>query len=198
MFQRRKQTVPSLNATAMADISFMLLIFFLVTSSMDVDKGLSRQLPPLQNEQLQQEQMVKQRNVMQINVDAADRLVCNGDTVSTKMLTQRIMDFVENAQNDPSMPEKSRREVNLLGVMEVSDRHVLSVQVDRNTSFDAYFNVQNSIVAAYSRLRNRLAEQRFGHRLDKCNKEEQEALVIVYPQRISEQIPTDVEKGGKP
>ena len=197
MFQRRKRTVSGLNATAMADISFMLLIFFLVTSSMDADKGLSRQLPPLPNEQLEQEQTVKQRNVLQIDIDAADRLTCNGDTMSAKQLTQRIVEFVENVENNPSMPEKSRREVNLLGLMEVSDRHVLAIQVDRNTSFDAYFQMQNAVVAAYNQMRNHLAVRRFGHSLDLCSKEELEALVIVYPQRISEQQPTDGEKGGK-
>ena len=197
MFQRRKRTVPGLNATAMADISFMLLIFFLVTSSMDADKGLSRQLPPLPNEQLEQVQTVKQRNVLQIMIDATDRLTCNGDTMSAIQLTQCIVEFVENAEHNPSMPEKSRREVNLLGLMEVSDCHILSIQVDRNTSFDVYFQMQNAIVAAYNQLRNRLAEQRFGHSLEHCSKEELEALVIVYPQRISEQQPTDMEKGDR-
>ena len=70
MFSRPKRRVPGLNTTSTADISFMLLIFFLVTSSMDSDKGLARQLPPPQNEQVEQELKVKERNVLKITLTA--------------------------------------------------------------------------------------------------------------------------------
>ena len=82
MFERRKkQTVPALNTTSTADISFMLLIFFLMTSSMDTDKGLARQLPPPEESQVEQELLVKERNVLNLQLDASGALTINGEAV---------------------------------------------------------------------------------------------------------------------
>lgn len=131
----------------------MLLIFFLVTSSMDTYKGLFRQLPPppQPEEQLLD---VKASDVLCVRIDAADRLTCQGDTISPQALTERVIAFV-----------KSR-----------GAAHVVSVQTHRRTSYDAYFQMQQAIVKAYSRLH--------------C------------PQRISEEEPIAdddaLQKGGRP
>ena len=198
MFLRKKKRIPGLNTTATADISFMLLIFFLLASSMDTDKGLARQLPPPQDSLNVQELMVKQRNVLEIAIDATDQLTLGGEPITHNELTERIATFVANATNDVSMPEKSRREVFLLGAVDVSDRHVLSIEVDRATSYDAYFQMQNAIVRAYARLRNQLAHQRFGRAYADCSREEREAIGMVYPQRISERVTATAEEGGEP
>ncbi len=197
MFKRRKRKVPGLNTASTADISFMLLIFFLVASSMESEKGLLRQLPPPQNEHVEQEQMVKQRNVLQVSLDAADCLRCGDSIVTLAGLTARVAEFVANEGNAPSLPEKSTRDVNLLGPTEVSDRHVIAIQVDRNTSYEAYFQMQNAIVAAYSQLRNRLALKLFGRPFGRCSAEQQATVAMVYPQRISESAPSSQE-GGQP
>lgn len=198
MFRRKKkQQVPGLNMTATADISFMLLIFFLVASSMDTDKGLPRQLPPPENGQKEISLQVKKRNVMEIVLDADNQLTLDGQPITPDSLTQRVADFVANADNRADMPEKSRRDVHLFGQTEVSDRHVVSVQVDRATSYDAYFQMQQAIVHGYARLRNQLAHKQFGKAYAACNKEQRDAIGIVYPQRISETIPKE-EEGGEP
>ena len=191
MFHRPSRKVPGLNTTSTADISFMLLIFFLVTSSMDTDKGLHRQLPPPQDEQKEQELMVRERNVLELRLDADDRLTIGGEQASLSQLEQRVVEFVANAKNDPSLPEKSTRDVNLFGRTQVSDRHIISIQVDRHTSYDAYFQMQNAIVAAYNNLRNQLAQSRFGHSYAQCSAEERDAVNMVYPQRISEAAPEE-------
>lgn len=201
MFKRKKRKIPGLNATATADISFMLLIFFLMTSSMDTDKGLPRQLPPPQQEQ-QVELKVKERNVLQLKLDENDQLTCNGESIGAEELTERIKMFVANPNDDPTLPEKSERDVNYFGRCTVSDRHILSIQVSRQTSYDAYFQLQNTIVAAYRQLRNELALKQFGRPLAKCSQQEREAIGMVYPQRISEEVPTppteeSEEKGGR-
>ena len=191
MFHRPSRKVPGLNTTSTADISFMLLIFFLVTSSMDTDKGLPRQLPPPQDEQKEQELMVRERNVLELRLDAGDRLTIGGEQASLSQLEQRVVEFVANAKNDPSLPEKSTRDVNLFGRTQVSDRHIISIQVDRHTSYDAYFQMQNAIVAAYNNLRNQLAQSRLGHSYAQCSAEERDAVNMVYPQRISEAAPEE-------
>jgi biopolymer transport protein ExbD len=197
LFKRPQKQVPGLNMTSTADISFMLLIFFLLASSMRSDKGLPVQLPPPDDAQTEQELQVKERNVLQIVIDDQDRMTCNGSDITLAELKERVAGFVENADNDAALPEKSRREVNLLGLVEVSDRHVISIQVDRRTSYDAYFQMRNTIASAYLQIRDRLALQRFGRPLRLCSAEEREAVGMVYPQRISESVPAGDDDAGK-
>ena len=187
MFGRKKRITPGLDTTSTADISFMLLIFFLVTSSMDTDKGLARQLPtPDDDTAEEQELVVKRRNVMELRIDAAGRLTCDGDTVGTEALTSRIEEFVANTDNDPQKPELSEREVHLLGRTRVSDRHVIFIDVSPEAAYDAYFRMQNAIVAAYTHLRDGVARQHFGRIYKECTQEQREAVAMVFPQRISE------------
>lgn len=185
-----------LDATSTADISFMLLIFFLVTSSMDTDKGLARQMPPPDETTEQQDLLVKERNVMALQLDDQGRLTCNGDTLGVGELAERVARFVENATDDPSLPEKSLRELHLLGRCRVSDRHLITMDVSREASYDAYFQMQNAVARGYYSLRNKLARQRFGQAYDKCSPEQRDVIAMVYPQRISELLPQ--QEGGEP
>ena len=186
MFRRRRQEVPQLNTTSTADISFMLLIFFLVTSSMDTDKGLTTQMPPPEDTTEQQEQEVKQRNVLELRLDADDVLTCNGEAISNDELTKRIEEFVANVSDAADLPEKSEREVHLIGRCRVSDRHIITIEADRQTTYNAYFEMQNAIARGYNNLRDRLARSRFGHAYAVCSQEERDAVAMVYPKRISE------------
>ncbi|MBR1449604.1 MAG: biopolymer transporter ExbD [Prevotella sp.] len=195
MFARRRRDIPELNTTSTADISFMLLIFFLVTSSMDTDKGLARQLPPPDNPMEEQDLVVKRRNVMQLHLDAQNRLTCNGEPITAADLTLSVADFVDNTAQDPEKPEMSQREVHLLGKCLVSDRHVIFIEVDPQATYDAYFAMQNAIVAGYARLRGALAQQRFGHPWEQCSLEERDAISMVFPQRISER--EQEQEGGE-
>ena len=202
---KKKKRVPGLNTTSTADISFMLLIFFLVTSSMDTDKGLPTQLPPPEDELVEKDFIIKERNVLTLQIDENDHLTCNQEDITTDELTLRVEEFVANTSNDPKLPEMSTREVHLMGKCQVSDRHIISIQVDRHTSYNAYLDMKNAVVASYHHLRNRLALRRFGHPLSECTPDEHNAITIVYPQRISEQpiINSQLsiihsQKGGRP
>ena len=166
----------------------MLLVFFLVTSSMDTDKGLPSQMPPPEDTKEVQEQMVKERNVLALEIDANNRLTCNKEEITPKELTRRVEEFVANTTDDPKLPEKSMREVHLLGRCMVSDRHVITIRADRNSTYNTYIEMRNAIVAGYNNLRNRLAMSRFHHSLAQCSPEEHDAILMVYPQRISEKL----------
>ena len=171
MFRKRyRQQIPELNTTSTADISFMLLIFFLVTSSMDTDKGLLRQMAPPPQEQ-EQPKDVNRDCVMQVALDAADRLTCDGKQVSYAQLTDEILAMAQ---------------VNPTG-------HIISVQADRATTYEAYFRMQNAIVGAYSTLRQRYAADHYGKHYDQCSAEERTAINEYYPQRISE---SPIQEGG--
>ena len=194
--RRRRRRVPGLNTTATADISFMLLVFFLVTTSIDTDKGLSRMLPAPPDEQVQTLDIEK-RNVLEIVLDADSHLTCGGEPVEVKDLQELVETFIKNPEDKPDMPVKQEKEIPLLGKCLVTDMHVLSIQADRQTSYDAYFAMQDAIVAAYSHLRNELAQQRFHCDFRQCTAEQREAILAYYPQRISEAELT-ARKGGRP
>ena len=186
MFTRRKKDMPGLNTTSTADISFMLLIFFLVTSSMDTDWGLPRQLPPPENLEKEEELVVKQRNALCLKLNADNQLTCNDEPMTIENLSKRVEEFVANTADDPSLPEKSEREVHLIGRCKVSDRHVIIVEVSPKATYDSYFQMQNAVVAGYNHLREDLAQSQFHHSYTQCNAEQRDAIAMVYPQRISE------------
>ncbi len=170
-FRRKHRDVPELNTTSTADISFMLLVFFLVTSSMDTDKGLSRQLPPL-DDAPQKEVDISRDNVMQIRLDSKDSLWVDNQSVAFEALQQQVESFVASRQ---------------------TERYVVGVQTDRATSYEAYFEMQNTIVAAFHALREKMARQRYGHSFSQCTEEERFVIVQRYPLRISEAQPTQGE-----
>lgn len=199
---KKKRKMPSLNTTSTADISFMLLIFFLVTTSMDTDRGLGRTLPkPPEDEEQQNEIDVKERNLLNIRVNKDNYLMIGDDFVSLSDVKPRAKEFIANPNNDAKLPEKHPKTIDLFATsklgektMMVTDKHVISVQTDRGTSYWVYFEVQNELVAAYNELRDELAMAAFGRHYEVCTKDEQEAIRKVYPQKISEAEP---KKYGK-
>ena len=168
MFRRRRfEQIPELNTSSTADISFMLLIFFLVTSSMDTDKGLLRQLPPPPQEQ-QPPTDVRKDHVLQVTLDAHDQLSIDGTLLTTQQLKEQIMTFIAADRTD----------------------HVISIQTDRATAYEAYFRMQNAIVAAYNQLRESYARERYGKGYGELVQEQRDEVNQYYPQRISESKPS--------
>lgn len=187
---KEKRKVPSLNATSTADISFILLIFFLVTTSMDTDTGLARRLPPPpEDENSEAEIDVKERNVLNVKVNSLGQIMVNGDMLDISLLCDRAKEFVKNENNDPNLPEKHAKNIPLLGMCAVTDKHVISVQTDRGTSYNVYFQIQNELVRAYNELRDELSKAKFGKLYANLTEEQQEAIRGYYPQKISEAEP---------
>ena len=187
---KKNKKVPGLNTSSTADISFMLLIFFLVTTSMDTDMGLARRLPPPpEKDQEEAEIDVKERNVLNVRLIAAGNLMVNHDFLDIKQLRARAKEFIKNENNLSSLPEKHMKNIELLGQCAVTDKHVISVQTDRGTSYNVYFQVQNELVAAYNELRDELSKARFGKPYAALTDEQQVAIRAYYPQKISEAEP---------
>jgi len=191
---KKKKKMPGLNTSSTADISFMLLIFFLVTTSMDTDMGLRRRLPqPPEPDQEDAQVDVKSRNIMYVRLNAAGQLWVKDETFSDwfdlKQLRQRAKDFIKNEQNLSKWPEKHVKNINLLGNCFVTDKHVISLQTDRGTPYNAYFEVQNELVAAYNELRNELAKEKFHREYQYLNEDEKKACGEYYRQTISEAEP---------
>ncbi len=185
-----KRKVPSINASSMADISFLLLIFFLVTTSMAVNKGLMRKLPPPIPKDFEQPDIkVNKRNTLVVLINSQNQLMVLGEQMDIKDLRQRAKDFIKNEFNDPNLPVVTPVEVNLLGTMNITKDHVVSLQNDRGTDYQSYIEVQNELVAAYNELRDELAKERFGAYYNDLTVDQQKAVQQVYPQKISEAEP---------
>lgn len=191
--RRKKRKVPGLNTASIADISFTLLILFLVVTSMDEEKGLTRLLP--QMTQQKQSTEIADRNLMRLRIDGQNRIFIDDERVKPEEIRQQVMTFVDNPQNLSSLPEKREMEIYGFGKRGVTDAHVIQVDADRNADFNTYFTVQNEIVAAYDQLRDKLAMARFHRHYDECPEEIRKSLRECYPQRVSETY--NMAEGGE-
>ena len=109
---RKKRKVPAMNATSSADIAFMLLIFILITTSMDTDKGLARRLPPpVPKDQKKNDVDVNKRNLLVVLINSSNQILCGDQFVDIKQLKDKVKEFIENPYNDANKPEKTEEEV---------------------------------------------------------------------------------------
>ena len=195
---RKKKSMPGINSSSTADIAFMLLIFFLTTTSMDTDKGLARRLPPPPDPNVKQNDdlKVKERNVLQVRINKDNQLMVGSEYMEVTQLRAKAKEFIANPNDEDSKPEKHVVNIPLLGGdCMVTKNHVISVTNDVGTSYQAYIDVQNELVAAYNELRNEKAKSAFGKDYVECNEDEQKAIREFFPQKISEAEPK--KYGGK-
>ncbi|NLB93811.1 MAG: biopolymer transporter ExbD [Bacteroidales bacterium] len=187
---------PEIPATSLADIAFMLLIFFLVTTTMDVDSGLERRLPQwVDPETLKDEdQMIKERNVFVVLVNRDNQLLVENEYARIENLRDMAKEFMANPRNEEHLPEKEEKHVPYFGDVMVT-KGVISLRNDMDTQYGTYIAVQNELVAAINELRDELAKIQFGKAFNDLDKEQQDAVREIYPSRISEAEPKRV--GGR-
>jgi len=187
--------LPEYNAASLADIAFMLLLFFLVTTTMDVDSGLERKLPPPPppNQDLSKQPQIKERNVFVVLVNKNDQLLVEGKPMRVRDLREAAENFMANPNNDPTLPEKEVKDVPFFGPTEVT-KGVISLQNDVGTTYGTYIAVQNELVGAINDLRDQLAERKWGKSYDDLDLDQQKAIQEIYPSRISEAEPKKVGK----
>ncbi len=195
-----KRELQEINAGSMADIAFLLLIFFLVTTTMNTDSGLSRQLPPMPDEEVPEDDIkIRERNIFLVLVNKNDQLMVENELMDISDIREAAKEFIANPNNDPDLPAKTPLEVPYFGTREVTKNHVISIQTDNGTSYGAYIAVQNELVAAYNELRNELAMQRFGEKYTdmkgEADRPKKDAIEEIYPLAISEAEPKNI--GGQ-
>ena len=181
---------PEIPSASLADIAFMLLIFFLVTTTMDVDSGLERRLPQWVDESQQQDddQQIKERNVFVVLVNRNNDLLVEGEYADIENLRERAKEFMANPYDDESLPEKEPMQVPYFGEVMVT-KGVISLRNDLDTKYGTYIAVQNELVGAINELREELSQQQFGKSYNDLNKDQQDAVRDIYPSRISEAEP---------
>lgn len=203
----RRET-PEINAGSMADIAFLLLIFFLVTTTMDVDSGISKKLsekppkdyvPPI----------IKQRNIFEVNINRNNQLLVEGEAMEIADLKTAAQDFIDNGGGDGKVedgvstgPCTYCKGAKNIASSDHPNKAIISVQSDRGTEFDTYIQVQNELLRAYRDLRNRLSLEKYNvsfteleqnYKDDKGNedlKKKVDDIKKSYPQIISDAEPT--------
>ena len=192
-----KRKTPGINGSSSADIAFMLLIFFLITTSMDTDKGLARRLPPpVPKDQKKDEQVdVNKRNLVTVLINSSNQVLFNGEPTDIKQLKDKVKEYIDNPYNDANKPEKVEEDVDFFGKVMVAKKHVISLQNDRGTEYQAYISVQNELAKAYNELRDDISRKKFGKVFAELEEDQQKAVQQIYPQKISEAEPKNY--GGK-
>jgi len=187
MIRKRKSRGPNaINASSMADIAFLLLIFFLVTTTINVDKGIFIILPPWSEEEPEIAK-INDRNTFVILLNSHDQLLVKGELMKVERLRENVIEFLENPYRKKTLSESPLKAV-------------VSFKNDRATSYSAYIEVWNELKGAYIDLWNQESRRLYG--VDyadlkgnkKEDKEKQKTIRKLYPMRISEAEPDNVTK----
>ncbi|GER58377.1 ExbD/TolR family protein [Patiriisocius marinus] len=161
-----RRATPEVNAGSMADIAFLLLIFFLVTTTIEKDKGIARQLPPDQPDNVDPP-LFKEKNIFIVNVNKDNQLLVESELMDLKDLRQEAIAFLDNGGDGTCTYCKGRRDP---ASSDNPNKAVISVQNDRNTDYKTYIAVQNELVAAYNFLRDRESQRLFGWKYTEVKK----------------------------
>ena len=163
----------------MADIAFLLLIFFLVTTTMDQDTGIARKLPPMPEEEQEKPPEIKAKNIYVVLINANNELLVEGEWTQISELRDGAKKFINNNGKNPASSDNPQKAI-------------ISLQNDRGTEYVTYIRVQNELAAAYNELRNEAALNKYGELFANLNKKQQKEIKKMYPQKISEAEPKNI------
>lgn len=190
-----KRAAPEVNAGSMADIAFLLLIFFLVTTTIETDSGLNRKLPPIEETE---PPIIKQKNIFTVLLNGKDQLLVEDDLMEIKDLRKAAKEFLDNNGDGSCDFCNGKKDPNS---SDNPDKAIISLKNERETTYKTYIAVQNELVAAYNELRNTRALNQYGKSFTEMEssyndvnwpgnkeklKEQIEQIKIEYPQKLSE------------
>jgi biopolymer transport protein ExbD len=177
---RKSRSVPEINAGSMADIAFLLLIFFLVTTTMDSDAGLQVKLPPWPDpSQPPPTSTQNNRDVLEVLINANNQLLVEKKIMKVNELNGFAKQFLTNEGRDPSMATSSKKAI-------------ISLKNDRGTGYETYVSVYNELIRAYNEVRDEAAEKKFGKPFSKLTKKQKDDIKDAYPMKISEAEPVKI------
>lgn len=153
----RRGGPPEVNAGSMADIAFLLLIFFLVTTTIETDAGLDRMLPPI--EPPDQDVIIKQKNIFTVNINKNGQLLVEEELTDLRNLKAKAVSFLDNGGDGTCNYCKGKKDA---GSADNPTKAIISLKNDRETPYGIYITVQNELVGAYNELRNREAQRLYG------------------------------------
>lgn len=174
---KNTRTNNEINAGSMADIAFLLLIFFLVTTIISEDKGLMVKLPPI-DENNPVEVDIEKRNLFTVLINKDNQLSVRGEPMALDALRANAKLFIRNPKNDVSLSENPKNAL-------------ISLMNDRGTNYSAYLHVYNELKAAYQELWNETAQKQYGVTFESLSSSNQKTIKNDIPLVISEADPTD-------
>ena len=194
----KKKNIPEINASSQADIAFTVLIFFLVVSTMDVDTGIVRMLPPMADPNVKQEDIkVKERNLLLVFVSGSGNIMAGGKVISLNALKDKAKEFILNPLDDANLPEKKVTDLEMPDgskwAYPVSEG-VISLQNTRDTSYQVYIQVQNELTRAFNEVRDEVAMGKFGKKFADLDEAERKVITKAIPMKISEAEPRKMIK----
>ncbi len=186
---------PEINGGSMADISFLMLIFFLMVTTMDVETGLSRRLPPMPAADQQVEDLqVNRRNILEVKLNSRNQVFAGGEIIlSDAQLEEIVIEFLTNPEDRSDLPSKKVKNIEGFGEFPVSEG-VISLQNDRQSIYSKYVEIQNVLVRAINIVRDNFAMANFGAVYNDLPSDKQDIVREAIPNRISEAEPLDVTK----
>jgi biopolymer transport protein ExbD len=152
----RKES-PEINAGSMADIAFLLLIFFLVTTTMNVDSGINRKIP--EKQEIAESIIIKNKNILEVNINLKNELFVENEVIQLKNLKQIALDFIDNGAG----LDKNNKQCDWCNGKQIAtssdhpSKAFISIKADRNTNYETYIAVLDNINSAYTVLRNKLS-----------------------------------------
>ena len=179
--------IPEINAGSMADIAFLLLVFFLVTTTIQSDAGLFQQLPQWVEDMEQDPKPKNERNVLQAIVTSSNQLILkmgkDGSQLNYEIdnLKERCIDFLTNNDRNPNWSEKMTKAVIL-------------IQNDNGTSYETYLKVMNQIQAAYNTICEQASKEKHGVSYEALNEDQKLEIREAFPKVVSE---AEATKFGK-
>ena len=191
-----KRAAPEVNAGSMADIAFLLLIFFLVTTTIETDTGISRKLPPM--EESDEDVIIKQKNIFTVLINGKNQLLVEDELMELKNLRKAAVDFLDNGGDGTCDYCHGKKNPTS---SDNPDKAVISLKNERETTYSTYISVQNELVAAYNELRDKRAQELYGISFEQMQanyddvnwigdkeklKERIEKIKVEYPQKLSE------------
>lgn len=197
-----KRKVQEINAGSMADIAFLLLIFFLVATTMNTDTCLARMLPPIPPEDQKQEEIkVKERNLFLVLINGSGQIMAGQpgkqEFIELRQLKEKTKEFILNPLSTEDLPEKEEKEFDLPDgskwVYPVS-MGVVSLQTTRDTGYQPYIMVQNELARAFNEIRDEVAMRKFGDKFDSLTPEQRDIITKAVPLKISEAEPRTIKK----
>ena len=198
----RRGAPPEVNAGSMADIAFLLLIFFLVTTTIETDAGLDRMLPPI--EPPDEDVVIKQKNIFTVNINKNGQLLVEEELTDLKDLRAKAVAFLDTGGSPQGTAEycnycKGKRNPDS---SDNPKKAIISLKNDRETRYGTYITVQNELVGAYNDLRNREAQRLYGRNFTEMEaewlnpetpssirdelKDKVQTIQDLFPQKLSE------------
>jgi biopolymer transport protein ExbD len=183
----RRGGPPEVNAGSMADIAFLLLIFFLVTTTIETDAGLDRMLPPMEPPD-EEQVVIKQKNIFTVNINKSGQLLVEEELTNLKDLRKKAMTFLDNGGDGTCNYCRGTKDASS---SDNPTKAIISLKNDRETKYATYITVQNELVGAYNELRNREAQRLYGRNFTEM---ESEYLNPETPSNIREGLKEKVQK----